>query len=1074
MKRKLFSAVLFGAILAASTSSLSSCKDYDDDIQNLQGQIDKMATADQLSAKAAEMQSAIAAAQAAAESKAAAAETVAKAAKESAAAAATAAEKAGAGSDEATKAAAAAQAVADAAQKAVNDLEAKAATKDELAAAQQAVSDIIAKIQNDHATDKAAIEKSIETAKNDLLAKIDANTKALEALKKRLDAVEAKLSAGEGGEEIDLSAIKSELDDIDTQLKSIIGAYSTMITSINIFKISNGNTEYTGAAGEGYADVYDVWAWNSTTGVWEWTEYPMAPTYHYFSSHKHQVTSDFVQNYDGKLNFYQVVERGNEFPKDGETADKFVFEEGYVRTYEDSILVRVNPVGAVLKKENISLINSQGKELNGLIEVTDVRKFDGLLTGNDYRTRAAEVENGLWVIKVKPVDNYSADEFKDAAISGNSSVLYAVSVKNDENNVNVDADRRVVSEYGLSLWNDDIYYRDNFSVSDYSDYADNQGFKQIYNIHNRYRYCETEGTSTNMIPELEWISAPDVVVNEETAINRPVPARDDRQNKTLVIAKVGDKIKIHNDGNIKGFYVTLDYQYAKESGKSELNAWNSYSYENVTKISRLGEIIEKGKLQEGPDGYITVKDMNDVEGDIIGFRLYAVNLDGTIVNPDGRAFYVGLGTFNNDVTLPAQTIAINTENYANFFDVARGTLTGNGISSDYIDVTEAFDVEYDWIDDWTISSDKLGDTPSRGWDYEICYWAKDNDGNYIPANRTDAEYITVKLLHPEMFEDNLNYTLTLNLKPRMTNTSYTTRKVTVDVTKTMPTYVPEFSYITEQTKNQIMVPHDAYDNVNYTVNLMQSKHGYKDLNNVYLFNENSLRFKNDPYFSYDIANSIWNSDGEKDVMVVTTDYKIHVDGEFVDNKEEHAVKSTYLYQRISKIWDAESGSYIYGQKDDHQYRVEKATNTPLVYMSWASYNKYSWTKKDELQGVTADYNPTVKWVPGGNATLVLDLKQLTVKNTADGATYPKKALASYLSDNWLQIKAGSIRTYVGVQDNPYFYPTTYNKNTITLVQKDQAQAAPANTKHTEKIEFVVYDCFLNEYTVTLDFTVTRD
>ena len=1065
MKRKLFSAVLFGAILAASTSSLSSCKDYDDDIQNLQGQIDKMATADQLSAKAAEMQSAIAAAQAAAESKAAAAETVAKAAKESAAAAATAAEKAGTGSDEATKAAAAAQAVADAAQKAVNDLEAKAATKDELAAAQQAVSDIIAKIQKDHATDKAAIEKSIETAKNDLLAKIDANTKALDALKKRLDAVEAKLSAGEGGEEIDLSAIKSELDDIDTQLKSIIGAYSTMITSINIFKISNGNIENTSWGGSS-AEVYRVKTWNPTTGTWERTDYSWPYATYYFNSHAHQVTSDFVQNYDGKLNFYQVVERANEFPKDGETADKFVFEEGYVRTYEDSILVRVNPVGAVLKKENISLINSQGKELNDLIEVTEVRKFDGLLTGSDYRTRAAEVENGLWVIKVKPVDNYSADEFKDAAISGNSSVLYAVSVKNDEENKNVDADRRVVSEYGLSLYNNDIYYWDNFSVSDYSDNA-YDGFKQIYNIHNRYRYCETERTSTSMIPELEWKNAPDVEITEDNVVNRN--GADDRQNEELVIAKVGDKIKIHNDGNIKGFYVTLDYQYAKESGKSELNAWNSYSYENVTKISRLGEIIEKGKLQEGPDGYITVKDMNDVEGDIIGFRLYAVNLDGTIVNPDGRAFYVGIGTFNSDVTLPAQTIAINTENYTNFFDVTTGSLTGNGISTDYIDVKDAFNVEYDFINELTMSSDKSGYEPRENRDYEICYWKQDNDGNYISTGKTDAEYITVKLLKPEMFEDNLNYTLTMNLKPTMSQgssaTNYTTRKVTVDVKKTMPTYVPEFSYITEQTKNQIMVPHDASHNVNYTVDLFQSKEGYKDLNNVYLFNENSLRFKDDPYFSYDIATSTWNADREKDVLKVTTPYQIHIGGEFVDNKEEHAVKSTYLYQQISRIWDAKTNSYIYGQENDHQYRVEKATNTPLVYMSWAYYNKYSWT---------STYTPSVKWVPAGNATLDLDLTKLAVKNTADGGTFNKGNLSEYLTSKWLQIKAGSVRTYVGAQENPYFKPTSVTNSTITLEQKDQAQAAPANTKHTEKIEFVVYDCFLNEYTVTLDFTVTRD
>lgn len=39
MKKKFISALLFGAIIAASSSTLVSCKDYDDDISNLQGQI---------------------------------------------------------------------------------------------------------------------------------------------------------------------------------------------------------------------------------------------------------------------------------------------------------------------------------------------------------------------------------------------------------------------------------------------------------------------------------------------------------------------------------------------------------------------------------------------------------------------------------------------------------------------------------------------------------------------------------------------------------------------------------------------------------------------------------------------------------------------------------------------------------------------------------------------------------------------------------------------------------------------------------------------------------------------------
>lgn len=39
MRRKFISALLFGALVAASTSTFVSCKDYDDDINGLQGQI---------------------------------------------------------------------------------------------------------------------------------------------------------------------------------------------------------------------------------------------------------------------------------------------------------------------------------------------------------------------------------------------------------------------------------------------------------------------------------------------------------------------------------------------------------------------------------------------------------------------------------------------------------------------------------------------------------------------------------------------------------------------------------------------------------------------------------------------------------------------------------------------------------------------------------------------------------------------------------------------------------------------------------------------------------------------------
>ena len=39
MRKKYLSALLFGALLFASTGTFTSCKDYDDDINNLQQQI---------------------------------------------------------------------------------------------------------------------------------------------------------------------------------------------------------------------------------------------------------------------------------------------------------------------------------------------------------------------------------------------------------------------------------------------------------------------------------------------------------------------------------------------------------------------------------------------------------------------------------------------------------------------------------------------------------------------------------------------------------------------------------------------------------------------------------------------------------------------------------------------------------------------------------------------------------------------------------------------------------------------------------------------------------------------------
>ena len=95
-------------------------------------------------------------------------------------------------------------------------------------------------------------------------------------------------------------------------------------------------------------------------------------------------------------------------------------------------------------------------------------------------------------------------------------------------------------------------------------------------------------------------------------------------------------------------YVTFDKKAnAVESAPSEWNAWNSYKYEGLNTVV------------EGTTATIKISPNEDQEiiNDFIGFRVYAVNLDGTLVDPDGRAFYVKLGEAGVEFLLSKQKLS---------------------------------------------------------------------------------------------------------------------------------------------------------------------------------------------------------------------------------------------------------------------------------------------------------------------------------------------------------------------------------------------------------------------------------
>ena len=128
---------------------------------------------------------------------------------------------------------------------------------------------------------------------------------------------------------------------------------------------------------------------------------------------------------------------------------------------------------------------------------------------------------------------------------------------------------------------------------------------------------------------------------------------------------------------IRGFFVTLDQHFGLESNNSEINAWAHYVYKNVAKYSYNHGVKDTDEddleedaitLQPGNKGVIYIKDARNINnGDVIGFRVHAVNLDGTLTDPDGRAFYVKIG--KEDITHQLSFHVTVTENADSSFAV---------------------------------------------------------------------------------------------------------------------------------------------------------------------------------------------------------------------------------------------------------------------------------------------------------------------------------------------------------------------------------------------------------------------
>lgn len=982
MKRKYFSALLMGALTIASVSTFTSCKDYDDDIDNLQSQIDKAGLQSDIDALKTQLQDAA--------STASAAKTTAESALAKANDAAVKAdvEKAiqkvevtanKAATDVATAIsnAANAQTTADGAQKAA-DAAAKAA-KDAQKQADQAVKDAAAAATTANAAAKQAdFEKALERIGN-----LETSRVTADKLDEKLTQLKEELLGADGDKE----TIGSLTVKVNAYKGAVEELYSA-VTSVELVETYSGVNGFTSN-------------WNTTNGITPLTVEML-----------HGLISD-----DSKF--------GDENGNDAKPIVEYVKGKDIDVKDDASIVVRVNPVNADLTKgAKIILLNSKGESLEDIVKVGTPSKFDKLIT-----TRAAAtVKTGLWKLPLSVAEGVSEEDFKKAVTvkdeNGNEkAILYAVAINNTvDSKAEAAADRYVVSTYDVKPTYNKFVPSNDFTFK--------VGGKDVSEIHNRWTGYEIVGENSNFSsdknPELAWANdaaAEPVLEGEKKNVenaNYRSHRSDVRYWNSLLQVEVGKPfsitdLKTSDNTAADYYYVVLDKDNAIESGVSELNAWKNYEIDNLNKVVPASENLT-----------LTIQ-TEAANHDIIGFRVYAVNKDGKLLDPDGKAFYVVVG-----------------ENYTSGIV---GNLDAVNKITEKKDFSPVDGVSYG---PWELVADNNACPLSEKPVFAAVYYNK--DGNET-TNMSEVTKIAFKVNNPALIADGATVSLKSTLRKYTDNNFYEVGTVTATYTKVLPKAFPaDITFRPAQETGTgtgyfiaYMTPENGYTVTNKSV------YGSVDLNNVF--------YNLDDNVSFEIADAA--KDANDKLTSVRADKANNFVAkvaakDFINSTTKHAVTAKYNYGEISLVKNNKTGQW-----EKKPCSVDYGKSLSVTFACWHSASSYSWKEQ-----------PALQWKATANV-IKTDIKNIAVKNTYNndffGGTF-----AQLLTNKYLEVKAGSAHlTYEG-QVDPYFTVEVDATNGQFIFTQTGIQAENAPTvDHTENLEFVVVDAYGHEVPQSFKVTIKR-
>ena len=720
------------------------------------------------------------------------------------------------------------------------------------------------------------------------------------------------------------------------------------------------------------------------------------------------------------------------------------FVEGQrLASQAQKVIVKVSPANADLSKmlDKIYLIRGDNNtEINDYLKAVKAERANPLLVSPQWQsnvttTRATPSVNGLWYVSFELSQTADLEDLEELTsgegvyleegveYDDEGDYLFAMAIENTVDAAEDAEERFVISDFVISIDTSEDFTRAsqlNFLVDE----------TNVAEINNRYGDGSLSLNEDGITyEELVWDGVAQPVVNSTTT----TPG-DDRSLEPVYPAIQGEPMKIKiTDGeeSIRAMYVTLDEENAIESAPSEWNAWQSYNY------SGLNTVVEDTETE------IVINNTNAIN-DMIGFRVYAVNYDGTLVDPDGKAFYVSLGVEGEDWGAVNTVITPESETVA-------GTESAQ-VAKALNELTGATTFT------WTTDEDENENAPA------FHAYFVDADGTVIfntlsgsaTASFEDvAKIYTVPTATSWLaYEDNKVYNGTLSIK-NATGHELATLKVTFK--KVLPTDAPSgFSVKTNQLGTDgiyrsYLIPMQS-GTVNWTA--PNATHGSMPLDQVFNFTGDALASVDN--FDVIFADADRSGSDIVDLTVNPGNDVLEVAKEFIDNTTQHETSVVYNYGNISTELAA---------GEDYVIEVE---NFPTIFSN--IYNStYSWNWDED------DENLETEIVYGTPVTI--QLSSILGKSTRDNiynaplsAPYGAPAQPS-LSLNGLGSAVGSAKLYTNGKTIEEYFNATLNitTGTITLSQASASSNPTANVAST--LVITVYDMYGHEVVINLPMTV---